>query len=89
MASGLGELSGTQKMRRAATAPAWGTTAMCRARSASGSRATSRPEIRTDPAVKDSTPLTAFNSVDFPAPFGPTTATTSPACTVKLLKSAT
>src|SRR5215469_14989987 len=39
------------------------------------------PPAKTSPRVVRSTPASALSRVDFPAPFGPTTAVIFPACT--------
>src|SRR5262245_7004257 len=54
------------------------------ARSRSASSATSSPVTRTRPPLGRSRVPITCSSVDFPDPDGPTTATSSPRCTVKL-----
>jgi len=60
---------------------ACGTTAMYLARWMGVSAWKSSPLARTRPAEEGITPLTARISVDFPAPFGPINASSSPDCT--------
>ncbi len=56
----------------------WGTQAIWRRQLSGSSEARSRPPISTRPWSGTANPSTAFSSVDFPAPLGPTTATVSP-----------
>ena len=55
-----------------------GTTATSRARCVAGSERRSLPSRRTSPLAAGTRPVNTRSKVDFPAPFGPRTATISP-----------
>src|SRR5918912_689450 len=70
------------EMSARSTVASWKTTLLT-ARAASGSAATSKPARRAVPAVGSIVVVSIPIVVDFPAPFGPSSPTTSPAATSK------